>query len=40
MTNIHAPNYTYEDSKGVLTRDTRTKLAWVQEKYGIDVLLS
>ena len=29
-----------EDSKGVLTRDTRTKLAWVKEKYGIDVLLS
>ncbi len=30
----------YEDTKGVLTRDTRTKLAWLKEKYGIDVLLS
>lgn len=30
----------YEDSKGVLTRDTRTKLAWVKEKYNIDVILS
>ncbi len=30
----------YEDSKGVLTRDTRTKLAWLKEKYGIDVILS
>ena len=40
MTNIHAPNYTYEDSKGMLTRDTRTKLAWLKEKHGIDVILS
>ena len=40
MTNIHAPNITYEDSKGVLTRDTRTKLAWLKEKYSIDVLIS
>ncbi len=40
MTNIYAPNYTYEDSKGMLTRDTRTKLAWLQEKHGIEVLLS
>ena len=31
---------TYEDSKGMLTRDTRTKLAWLKEKYNIDVLLS
>lgn len=30
----------YEDSKGVLTRDTRTKLAWVQEKHGVSVILS
>ena len=31
---------TYEDSKGMLTRDTRTKLAWLKEKHGIDVILS
>lgn len=30
----------YEDIKGVLTRDFRTKLAWLKEKYGIDVILS
>jgi len=30
----------YEDSKGVLTRDARTKLAWMKEKFGIDVILS
>jgi len=30
----------YEDSKGVLTRDFRTKLAWVKEKYGIQVKLT
>ena len=29
----------YEDVKGVLTRDFRTKLAWLQEKYGIEVKL-
>ena len=29
-----------EDSKGFLTRDTRTKIAWVKEKFGISVLLS
>ena len=29
-----------EDVKGMLTRDTRTKIAWMQEKYGIEVLLS
>ncbi len=40
MTNPSAPNWTYEDSKGVLTRDTRTKLAWLKEKYGVDVILS
>ncbi len=32
--------YVYEDSKGMLTRDTRTKLAWLKEKHGIDVILS
>jgi len=32
-------NYVYEDSKGVLTRDTRTKLAWLKEKFNIDVRL-
>ncbi|KKK96986.1 hypothetical protein LCGC14_2657270 [marine sediment metagenome] len=30
----------FEDTKGVLTRDFRTKLAWLKEKYGIDVVLS
>ena len=40
MTNSNAPNITYEDSKGMLTRDTRTKLAWLKEKHGIDVVLS
>lgn len=29
----------YEDVKGVLTRDFRTKLAWLKEKHGIDVKL-
>jgi len=29
----------YEDVKGVLTRDFRTKMAWLKEKYGIDVEL-
>ncbi|KKK68537.1 hypothetical protein LCGC14_2943040 [marine sediment metagenome] len=37
---VYSPVYTYEDSKGILTRDTRTKLAWLKEKYGITVLLS
>ena len=27
----------YEDAKGVLTRDSRTKYAWLKEKHGIDV---
>jgi len=27
----------YEDAKGVMTRDFRTKLAWLKEKHGIDV---
>ena len=30
----------YEDTKGVLTRDTRTKLAWLKQVYNIDVILS
>lgn len=30
----------YEDSKGVLTRDFRTKLAWLKQCRGIDVILS
>lgn len=29
----------YEDVKGVLTRDFRTKLAWLKDKYGIEVQL-
>ncbi len=29
-----------EDSKGLLLRETRVKIAWVKEKYGIDVILS
>src|SRR4030043_523017 len=29
----------HEDTKGVLTRDTRTKLAWLKEKFGIEVKL-
>ena len=28
-----------EDVKGVLTRDSRTKLAWLKEKFGVDVEL-
>lgn len=31
--------WAYEDVKGVLTRDFRTKLAWLKEKWGIDVRL-
>jgi hypothetical protein len=31
--------FVHEDVKGVLTRDFRTKLAWLKEKYGIDVKL-
>ena len=29
----------YEDVKGILTREFRVKLAWLQEKYKIDVSL-
>jgi hypothetical protein len=31
--------WTYEDVKGVLTRDFRTKLAWLKEKHAIEVKL-
>ena len=30
----------YEDTKGVLTRDFRTKLAWLKQQQGIEVLLT
>jgi len=30
----------YEHTKGVLTRDFRTKLAWLKAVTGIDVILS
>jgi len=30
----------YEDAKGVLTRDSRTKYAWLREKHGIAVRLA
>ena len=30
----------FEDAKGVLTRDFRTKLAWLKETQGIEVILS
>lgn len=29
----------YEDVKGVLTRDFRTKLAWLKQLYGVEVRL-
>jgi hypothetical protein len=29
----------FEDAKGVLTRDSRTRYAWLKEKYGIEVIL-
>jgi hypothetical protein len=29
----------YEDVKGVLTRETRVKIAWVKEKFGIEIKL-
>ncbi|GAG05441.1 unnamed protein product, partial [marine sediment metagenome] len=29
----------YEDTKGVLTRDFRTKLAWLKQLHGIEVEL-
>ena len=29
----------YEDAKGVLTRDSRTKYAWLEQKLGIKVKL-
>lgn len=30
----------YEDAKGILTRDFRTKLAWLKQWRGIDVILA
>ena len=30
----------YEDVKGVLTRDFRTKMCWLKQLYNIDVILS
>lgn len=30
---------TYEDVKGVLTRDFRTKLAWLEQLHGVKVVL-
>ena len=30
----------FEDSKGVLTRDFRTKLAWLEQSQGVRVILS
>jgi hypothetical protein len=33
------PNPIVEDVKGMLTRETRVKLAWLKEKYGIEVRL-
>ena len=32
-------NTVYEDVKGMLSRDTRTKIAWVLEKFGVGVKL-
>ena len=29
-----------EDTKGVLTRDFRTKMSWLKEKYGHDIILT
>ena len=29
----------YEDVKGILTRESRVKLAWLKEKHGIEVKL-
>ena len=30
----------YEDTKGILTRDSRTKLAWLEQAKGIKVKLT
>jgi hypothetical protein len=32
--------FIYEDVKGILTRETRVKLAWLKEKYGVVVKLT
>ena len=36
---IRDGNETYEDCKGVLTREHRVKLAWLKEKFGIEVTI-
>ena len=33
-------NVIHEDVKGIMMRDFRVKLAWLQEKFGISVVLS
>lgn len=30
----------FEDTKGIMTRDFRTKLAWLKEKYNVDVKIT
>ena len=30
----------FEDTKGILTRDFRTKMAWLKQQQGIDIILS
>ena len=32
-------DWVWEDAKGVLTRDFRTKMCWLKAKYDIDVIL-
>ncbi|KKN74890.1 hypothetical protein LCGC14_0386390 [marine sediment metagenome] len=32
--------YVYEDTKGVLTREFRVKMAWLKEKWGVEVVLT
>ena len=39
-TTEYIPTNVHEDTKGVLTRDFRTKLAWLKQKYNVDVILS
>lgn len=36
---LEGGNWVYEDVKGMLTRDTRTRLAWLKELTGIEVKL-
>ncbi|KKN50938.1 hypothetical protein LCGC14_0628030 [marine sediment metagenome] len=35
-----AGKFVLEDTKGVLTRDFRTKMAWLKEKLGLEVRLT